>query len=103
MKPKVYAVDIDGTLTKGTAWTEQDCLDAVPNLEAIKVVNKLHDTNFIVIHTARRHRLYGATIEWLNRNNVQYHAVRFQKMPCDVIVDFDAVNSVERLKQNGNT
>lgn len=97
MKPMVFSIDIDGTLTHGSAWTEDECLNAKPNLEVIKRVNELSLINFIVIHTARRHELYLPTIEWLSRNNVRYHAVCFGKMPCDRLFDLDAVNNIEAL------
>lgn len=97
MKPKVYSIDIDGTLTKTTAWTAQDCLDAEPRLDVIERVNELYHHNFIIIHTARRHELYLNTIKWLNKHNVRFHAVSFEKMPCDQIFDLDAINRLEDL------
>ena len=97
MKPKVYSIDIDGSLTKSSAWNEQECLDAEPRLDAIEKVNELALLNFIVIHTARRHELYLPTIVWLNKHNVRFHAVSFAKMPCDIIFDLDAVNEVNKL------
>ena len=97
VKPRVYLIDIDGTLTKGCAWDDESILNSEPNLEMIKKVNELHERNFIVIHTARRHERYLATVEWLSKNNVRYHAIRMEKCPCDVIVDLDAVNDVSDL------
>jgi uncharacterized HAD superfamily protein len=96
-KPRVYLVDIDGTLTKGCAWDDDSILSAEPNQEMIDKVNELHERNFIVIHTARRHERYLATVKWLAKNNVRYHAIRMEKCPGDLIVDLDAVNKVEDL------
>ena len=96
-KPKVYSVDLDNTLSVGSAWTCDECETLEPRLDVIEKINELAERNFIVIHTARRHGLYQSTIKWLEKNGVKYHAVRFEKMPCDQIFDLDAINRVEDL------
>lgn len=88
---------MDGTLTVNTAWTSEDCLTVEPRQEVIDKINELAMSNFIVIHTARRHELYVNTIKWLNKHNVKYHAIRMEKMPCDVFYDSDAVNDLSKL------
>ena len=93
MSPKVYCVDVDGTLTTDTCWTNGECLNATANQEMIAKVNGLYEKNFIIIHTARRHSLYQATINWLNWNDVKYHAVSFEKTP-GIPVDLDAINEI---------
>ena len=97
VKPKVYSVDLDNTLTVGSAWTVDECENIEPREDAIRKINEIAEKNFVIIHTARRYTLARATMEWLDRNGVKYHAVRFGKMPCDVIFDLDAVNRVEDL------
>ena len=97
VRPKVYSCDLDNTLSIGSAWTCDECETLEPRQDAIDKINELYEHNFIVIHTARRHGLYGSTIKWLERNGVRYHALRFEKMPCDIIFDLDAVNRVEDL------
>lgn len=97
IRPKVYAVDLDGTICKDHCWTAEEVENAKPNVELIEKINDLYRENFIVIHTARRHELYQPTIKWLGKHGVRYHSVRFEKLPCDVIVDLDAVNRVEDL------
>jgi uncharacterized HAD superfamily protein len=96
-KPRVYSIDLDNTLSIGTAWTSDEALSLEPREEVIEKVNNLYHTNFIVIHTARRHELYPATVRWLEKNGVRYHAIRMEKMPSDVIVDLDVVTKVEDL------
>ena len=96
-RPVVVSVDLDGTLAKSTSWTADDCLNAKPNLPLIEKINEMYKDNFIVIHTARRHELYYPTIKWLDKNNVRYHSVRFEKMPCDILIDFDAITKLEEL------
>ena len=97
VRPKVYLVDVDGTLTKGCAWDDESIRNAEPNQEMIDKINQLHEKNFIVIHTARRHERYLATIDWLTKNGVRYHAIRMEKCPGDYIVDCDARKKVEDL------
>jgi hypothetical protein len=97
VKPKVYSVDLDNTLTIGSAWTCDECEALPPRQDAIDRVNSLAEKNFIVIHTARRHGLYQSTIRWLEANHVRYHAISMAKMPCDRLFDLDAVNKVEDL------
>jgi uncharacterized HAD superfamily protein len=96
-KPKVYLVDIDGTLCKGVCWDDDSILKAEPVKEMIDKVNELHERNFIVIHTARRHERYLATVKWLAKHDVRYHSLRFEKCPGDFIVDADAITKVEDL------
>jgi hypothetical protein len=90
-------VDLDGSIVKGTCWTAEACENAEPNLPLIAKVNEMYKDHFIVIHTARRHELYYPTIKWLNKHNVRYHASRFEKLPCDTLIDLDAINRVEDL------
>lgn len=97
MKPKVYSIDVDGTLTLDSCWTDDEVLNAKPNKEAIEKVNELYQHNFIVLHTARRHELYYPTVLWAEKHGVRYHAVRFEKMPCDELFDLDAINRVGDL------
>lgn len=96
-KPKVYSVDLDNTLSIGSAWTCEDCENLEPRLDVIEKINELAEHNFVVIHTARRHSLYLPTIKWLEKHHVNYQALRFGKMPADIIFDLDAVNRVEDL------
>lgn len=93
----VYGVDLDGTLTLDTAWTEEDCLTVRPNTENIEKLNKLYGKHFIVLHTARRWELCPNTMEWVHRNGIKYHAVRFDKMPCDAVIDSDAITDFNFL------
>ena len=91
-KPKVIAVDMDGTLTNGMCWDEKSCYEAKPNQRVIDCINNLSLKNFIVIHTARRRELYTATVDWLEMYGVRYHAIRMEKMPADCYVDDLSVN-----------
>ena len=91
-KPKIIAVDIDDTLTVGVCFTTEECLNATPDMEAIHYVNELYDDHFVIIYTGRRIKLAEATLMWLTKNNVRYHAIRFEKMPYNHIIDLDALS-----------
>jgi len=84
---KVIAVDMDGVLCSDEHWTIEDCKSAKPNTINICKVNMLFQKNFIIVYTARRDHLIPATLEWLRRNNVMYHAISNIKMPADVYYD----------------
>ena len=99
-KAKVLAIDMDGTLCEGECWTPEDVYYAKPRLNVIKMVNELAKTKFIVIMTARRLDLAESTIRWLNRHEVNYHAISHNKMPCDLLID-DKVMNVEDFLKGG--
>ena len=87
----VIGVDMDGVLCKGELWVDE-INEPEPIQENIDKINKLSETNFIVIHTARRKKLSEITINWLDKYGVLYHAVRFDKMPADMYIDDKAFN-----------
>jgi len=87
MSLKVIAVDIDGVLCEGEAWTPEDCLSAKPKKKNIERVNELYKTNFIVIYTARRDHLIEATLKWLRTNGVDFQAFSNKKMSADLYLD----------------
>jgi uncharacterized HAD superfamily protein len=86
-KPEVIAVDVDGTLTMGVAWTPEECLIATPNIKFINWVNEKSKENFIVIWTSRRDHLIPATMQWLRKNGVMFHAISNLKMPADCYLE----------------
>jgi hypothetical protein len=92
VRPKVIAVDCDGFLTNETCWDEEDVLNATPKQVIIDKVNEAFKGNFIVIYTARRHELYDATVKWLDRNGVRYHALKMEKMAADEYWDDKCFN-----------
>ncbi len=87
IEKKIIAVDVDGLLCEGDAWTLEECQSARPIKKNIEKVNKLYLTNFIVIFTARRDFLIFATLLWLRKNGVMYHAFSNRKMPADYYID----------------
>lgn len=86
----VISVDLDGVLCNGEAWHEGEC-DIEPNKNIIELVNKLAFSHFVIIHTARRRELMVETYNWLEKHNVRYHAIHFEKMPADIYLDDKAI------------
>lgn len=94
-KGKVILVDLDNTLCIGEAWTIKDCISMLPNTPVKNKVNKLYQTNFIVVYTARRDNLIPATLQWLRQNNVMYHAISNHKCSADIYVDDKSIKPEE--------
>jgi uncharacterized HAD superfamily protein len=96
---KLLGVDVDGTLTKETCWNIEEVKTATPRLDVIEKVNKLYDSNFIVIYTARRRFLTEATLDWLDKHGVKYHAYSHIKVPFEDLIDDHVthVNDIDTL------
>lgn len=87
MREKI-GVDLDGTLCHGKSWRNpKECLKARPMWKRINEVNNLYKTHFIIIYTARQNYLISATLEWLDKHNVHYHAISNKKIHFDHIID----------------
>jgi uncharacterized HAD superfamily protein len=69
--------------------------DPKPIPENIRLVNEFSLKAYIVIHTARRYEMAISTLRWLERHNVRYHAIRFDKMPADLYIDDKAFNPTD--------
>ena len=87
MKQRIVLVDLDGTLCEEVCWTKQGCKEAKPVQRVIDRVNELYKLNFVVIYTARRDGLIPASLEWLRRNGVHFHAFSNIKCPADYYLD----------------
>lgn len=95
--PKLFAIDIDGTLTKESCWTEEQCLNATPRQEIIDLVNTLYGKHHIVVWTSRREDLRPATEYWLSKHKVKYHALEMgHKLGADIYLDDKAINSTDK-------
>lgn len=88
----VLAIDMDGVLCEGEAYTTQQCLDAKPRQEVIAKAKEEYNHNFIVIYTARRDNLIPATIKWLRMHGVPFHAISNNKMAADWYIDDKCTN-----------
>lgn len=90
----IYAIDMDHTLCKEVCYKSSQCSKATPIESRIKRVNRKFEEDFVIIYTARRRHLVPATLEWLERHHVRFHAFQYgvMKMPFDKYVDADAVH-----------
>ena len=93
MKRELLAVDFDGVISiDNVCRSIKQAKSARPNDKVIKKVNEKYKHAFIVIYTARHDRLIPATLEWLRRNNVRYHAFSNLKIPADQYIDDHATH-----------
>ncbi len=101
---KVFLVDCDGTLTKSVCFTPEECENAEPRQDVIDKVNSLGCV-WVIIYTARRDELIPATIRWLRKHNVRYHAISNIKIPsCVGYIDDNAIpveDFLERKWEDG--
>jgi len=82
---KVYSIDIDGTLTNGEPFWEQE---PTPNVKNIEKVRELYrNGNIIIIHTARQWWTAPETVAWLIKNKVPFHGIYMAKGASDVYID----------------
>mgnify|MGYP001432733621 CR=1 FL=1 len=85
---KIIGVDVDGTLCEGDKWENADeCRKAKPIPKMIEWVNKMYRNEYIIIYTARQNWLMEATLDWLDINNVHYHAISNKKIPLNELID----------------
>ena len=84
MSRHIINVDFDGTLTNEVCFEIDAVLSATPKKEVVDKVNELFVKHYIVIYTARQDHLIPASLEWLRRNNVRYHAFSNLKIPTDI-------------------
>ncbi len=90
---KILAIDLDGNLCRGEAYTPEECLKAEPRWDKIALLNEMSQRNFVVILTARRDHLIPASLKWLRAHNVNYHAISNNKMPADWYYDDKCTNT----------
>ena len=78
---------MDGTLCNEVCYTVKEIQKATPNKKMVEFCDKHFREDFVVIYTARVDELIPATLEWLRRNNVRYHAISNLKIPASVYFD----------------
>lgn len=84
---RVLCIDMDGTLAKGVAWKPSDIARMKVDRKVAVWVEKKYQSNYIIIHTARRDNLIPETLKWLRVNNIRYHAISNLKSPADLYLD----------------
>lgn len=93
---EIFCIDLDGTLTQDSCWTPEQVLHARPVQAMVDKVNELAQFHFIVIYTARRDALIEATLAWLRKIGLRYHAISNLKIPTSYYVD-DKNLSIEQF------
>jgi len=88
----LVAMDMDGTLTKDTCWTKEQCQNAEPNRQMIKVANIIANRDILIIWTARKRRLFEITFNWLDKWNVKNFGITDKKIPADLYIDDKSFN-----------
>lgn len=82
---KVIAVDIDGFVTNGERFWEQE---PTPKLGVIEKVNNLYKQGHVVIyHTGRHPSNYENTYAWLVKYGCYFHALRMGKLAAEHYLD----------------
>lgn len=105
--PMAIHIDLDGTICVGKhrtdCWTEEECLEALPKESMIEACERLYNAGHtIIIYTARREPLRAATLYWLKKHNVKYHALDLgNKAGSDLFVDDRAMHSDDFIKVFG--
>ena len=95
---KIYAVDIDGTLTTHKEYPQYYNISpkemaevysiAEPNLEIIKKIREIYINNDrIILFTSRSDLFRIETENWLSRYNVPYDEIIFNKPFYNFIID----------------
>lgn len=82
---KVYYVDIDGTITvEVDGW---DYANRTPNESVITKLRKIHEEGtMIILWTARLHVDADVTESWLDKHNVPYDGLIFNKPYWDLYI-----------------
>ena len=93
---KVFAIDIDKTITLDSSWTDEQVIKAKPNKRMIALVNTLYSqNNIIILYTCRGDSIIPATKYWLKKHGVKYHSINNNKLWCDYYVDDRALSPNE--------
>lgn len=84
-KRKVYSIDLDGTLTNGEKFWEQE---PTPNVVAVESLRRLYQSgNIIIVWTARQWEYAPETVGWLIKNRVPFHGLYMAKGGSDCYID----------------
>jgi len=98
----IIGIDIDGIITKDNdgGWTSDYYSSCEPNLKTIDLMKKLsRNGHKIIIYTSRlSNEVKKVTVEWLQKYDVPYDAIHFDKPLYDYMVD-DRALTINQLKK----
>lgn len=84
-KREVYNIDVDGVLTNGEKFWEEE---PTPNQDMIEYVRNLYQSgNTIIIWSARAWELAPETVSWLIKHRVPFHGIYLAKGGSDHYID----------------
>lgn len=106
----VLVLDLDKTLCSEKR-SNETYADVLPNTELIDAINKLHDNGAeVYIESARNMLTQGhneskviknvglTTLEWLDKNNINYDGLKFGKTIGSCYIDDKALRPKEFIK-----
>ena len=96
----IIGFDMDGIITKENGgWTQDYYSSCNPNFDTIKLMRKLSKKGYkIIIYTSRlSNEVKAVTIQWLNKYNVPFDAIHFDKPLYDYFID-DRSTTIDGLK-----
>lgn len=97
----IIGMDLDGVITKETVgWAPEYYSSCHPNYDTINVMKEFNKKGYkIIIYTSRlSNEVKAETIQWLNKYDVPYDAIHFDKPLYDFYID-DRGISIGKLKQ----
>ena len=96
----IVGFDLDGVITKDNGgWTTDYYYSCKPNIDAVDLMKKLNSQGHkIIIYTSRlSNEVKKVTVEWLQKYDVPYDAIHFDKPLYDFMVD-DKNVTIEQLR-----
>jgi len=97
----IVGFDLDGVIAKGDGgWTDDYYSSCKPNNDTVALMKKLNRQGHkIIIYTSRlSHEVKSVTVDWLQRHNVPYDAIHFDKPLYDYMID-DRGITIEQLQR----
>ena len=89
MKKQTIIIDMDGTICSEEKTFEKSL--AQPNLNAVANINKLFESYFIIIYTARGWLEFNITKKWLDDHNIKFDLLMCGKPIYDFWIDDRAI------------
>ena len=96
----IIGIDLDGVIAKDNGgWTSDYYSSCKPDTDVINLMKKLSNNGHkIIIYTSRlSNEVKKVTVEWLQKYDVPYDAIHFDKPLYDYMVD-DRSITIDELK-----
>jgi len=97
----IVGFDLDGVIAKDNGgWTSDYYSSCRPNNDAVTLMKKLNRQGHkIIIYTSRlSNEVKKITVEWLQRYDIPYDAIHFDKPLYDYMID-DRGITIEQLER----